>query len=149
MTALVTPWGWLVAAAVLAGLELLTPGAFMIWLAGAAAATAGLAALLAPSWEWQIVHFVLLAVIAVLLGRQWLGHRPVRAAPDGLNRRAERMIGTAVVVVEPIVAGRGRVQVGDSPWPAQGPDMPAGTHARIVRIDGTTLVVDQADSASG
>lgn len=144
MSAFITPWGWLIAAAALAGLEVLTPGAFMIWLAGAAAATAALAATLTPTWEWQVVHFVLLSVIAVLLGRLWLGHRPVPAIESGLNRRADRMIGACVTVVEPIVAGVGRVQVGDSPWPAAGPDMAAGAQARVVRVEGTTLVVDRA-----
>jgi membrane protein implicated in regulation of membrane protease activity len=138
------PWGWAIAAVVLAGLELHAPGAYFIWLAGAAAATAGLAFAVDTGWEWQIVHFVLLGVIAVLLGRQFFGHRIVRRLPGKLNRRAEAMIGTTVTVVEPIAGGAGRVQVGDSPWPAAGPDMAAGTLARIVRVEGTTLVVDQA-----
>lgn len=142
MNAVVGPWGWLVAAVVLAGVELLTPGAFMIWLAGAAAATAAIAWAVEPGWEWQVVHFVLLSVIAVLLGRQWLGRRAVPAVTAGLNRRAERMVGSAVTVVEPIVGGHGRVQVGDSPWAATGPDMAAGARARVIRVDGTMLLVE-------
>jgi len=138
------PWGWATAALVLAALELHAPGAYFIWLAGAAAATAGIAFAIDTGWQWQIVHFVLLATIAVLLGRQVFGHRIVRRAPGKLNRRAEAMIGTTVTVVDPIAGGVGRVQVGDSPWPAAGPDMAVGTLARIVRVDGTTLVVDPA-----
>ncbi len=138
------PWGWAIAAVALAGLELLAPGASFIWLAGAAAATAALAFALDPAWQWQVVHFVLLGVIAALLGRQFFGHRIVRSPAGKLNRRAEAMIGTTVTVVEPIEQGCGRVQVGDSPWPAAGPDMAAGAIARIVRVDGTTLVVDRA-----
>ena len=141
MSPAVAPWAWAVAAVVLAGLELHAPGAFFIWLAGAAAGTAALAFILDPSWQWQVVHFVLLSVIAVLLGRQWLGHRVVQRPLTRLNRRAEAMIGTTVTVVEAITGGTGRVQVGDSPWPAAGPDMAVGTLARIVRVEGTTLVV--------
>jgi len=137
------PWTWLVAAVVLAGIETLLPGASMIWLAAAAGLTALLSWLLHPAWEWQVVHFVLLSVAAVLLGREWLGRRAVPATDAGLNRRADRMIGTLVTVVEPIVAGCGRVQVGDSPWPAIGPDMAAGARARVVSVDGTTLVVER------
>lgn len=144
MSPALLPWGWAIAAVVLAGLELLAPGASFIWLAAAAAATALLAFAIPTGWEWQVVDFVLLALMAVLLGRQFFGHRVVRLAPGKLNRRAEAMIGTTVTVVEPIEHGCGRVQVGDSPWPAAGPDMAAGTLARIVRVEGTTLVVDRA-----
>ncbi len=139
-----TPWAWAIAALVLAGLELAVPGVFLIWLGGAAAVTAVLAALFAPEWQWQVVHFVLLAVMLVVLARQLLGVRHAALPAPRLNRRAEAMIGTMVTVVEPLTGGTGRVQVGDSPWPAAGPDMAAGTQARIVRVDGTTLVVDQA-----
>ena len=138
------PWGWAIAAVLLAGIELHAPGAYFIWLAGAAAATSGIAFALDPAWQWQVVHFVLLGIIAVLLGRQFFGHRVVVRPQGKLNRRAEAMIGTTVTVVEPIEHGVGRVQVGDSPWPASGPDMVAGTLARIVRVEGTTLVVAQA-----
>jgi len=137
-------WAWGIAALVFAGFELAVPGVFLIWLGGAAAITAVIAALFAPEWQWQVVHFVLLAVIFVLLARQLLGARAAALPAPRLNRRAEAMIGTRVTVVEAIADGTGRVQVGDSPWPAAGPDMAAGTVARIVRVEGTTLVVDQA-----
>lgn len=137
----VTPWTWLIAAAVLAGLEVVTPGAFMIWLAGAAVVTAGISAAVAPAWEWQVAIFVALSVAAVLVARRYFARSRSPASPE-LNRRADRMVGVRVVVLEPIVDGRGRVQVGDSPWPATGPDLPAGATARILRVDGTTLVVE-------
>jgi membrane protein implicated in regulation of membrane protease activity len=144
-----TPWVWLVAAAVLAGLEIVTPGAFMIWLAGASVVSALVAAVFAPAWETQLMLFVVLAVISVICGRIWVGRRlPVTHEP-GLNRRSDRMVGAVVVVVDAVTDGVGRVQVGDSPWPCSGPDMPVGAKARVVRVDGTTLVVDQATSASG
>jgi len=140
MTALTAPWAWAIAAALLAGLEVLSPGAFMIWLAGAAALTALLAAVVAPPLVVQAVVFVAIGAAAVMIARRWFGTR--RGVPEGaLNERARRMVGSLVTVVEPIAGGRGRVQVGDSPWLATGPDMAAGTTATIVRVDGTTLVV--------
>ena len=139
-----SPWTWLVAAALLAGLEIIAPGAFMIWLAGAAAVSAGIAALFAPPWAAQLMIFVGLAVASVLIGREWLRRRPPATQEPGLNRRGERILGSLVTVVEPLVAGIGRVQLGDSPWPARGPDLAAGSRARIVGIEGNTLVIEAA-----
>lgn len=139
-----SPWTWLAAAALLAGLEILSPGAFMIWLAGAAVLSAGIAATIAPPWEGQLLLFAGLAVTAVVIGRAWLRAHPVTSRDPALNRRAARMVGTLVTVVEPIENGTGRVQVGDSPWAATGPDLAAGARARVVGIEGTTLTVEAA-----
>jgi len=140
---LFSPWSWLAAAAVLAGLEILTPGAFMIWLAGAAVVNAAIVAVVAPGWEAQLLLFVALAVNAVLVARM-LARRQGTGRDPGLNRRTDRLIGCLVQVVDPIVGGRGRVQVGDSPWMATGPDLAAGASARVIGIEGTTLVVEGA-----
>jgi membrane protein implicated in regulation of membrane protease activity len=51
------------------------------------------------------------------------------------------MVGRRVVVVEPIVNGRGKVKVGDGAWLAEGPDVAAGTEVEVVAVDGTTLKV--------
>jgi len=138
-----TPWVWAAAAAALAGIEVMLPGVFMIWLAAAAAVTALLAWLIAPGWEVQMVIFAVLAGASVIAARQ-LVLKPRRAADPVLNRRADRMIGTIVTVIEPITSGQGRVQVGDSPWPAAGPDQPAGARVRVVAVNGTTLEVGPA-----
>ncbi|HVM83949.1 MAG TPA: NfeD family protein, partial [Candidatus Binatia bacterium] len=60
-------WHWLILALVLAGVEMLTPGFFAIWLGGAALIT-GLLVLVVPgmSWEGQLVLFAVLAVVSVL-----------------------------------------------------------------------------------
>ncbi len=138
-----TPWVWAAAAAALAGVEVVAPGVFMIWLAGAAAGTALLSWLLAPAWEVQMVIFAVLAGASVIAARQ-LVLKPRPAADPALNRRADRMVGSVVTVIEPIHDGQGRVQVGDSPWPASGPDLPAGTRVRIMAVNGTTLEVAPA-----
>ena len=146
MSFVVTPWVWLIAAAVLAGLEVITPGASLIWLAGAATLTALLSWLLAPVLVVQVGIFVATGIALVLFARARFA-RPSVAVHSELNRRADRMVGSLVTVVDALVAGRGRVQVGDSPWPAVGPDLPVGASARIVRVEGTTLVVAASDVA--
>lgn len=142
LDALRSPWVWLIAAAALAGLEILSPGAFMIWLAGAAVATALFAVVLPIGWQLQILLFVTLSVGTVLWARKRFGRYPDRANESSLNRRAERLVGTTVTVVEAFANGKGRVQVGDSPWAATGPNLAVGSAVRIVGVDGATLEVE-------
>jgi inner membrane protein len=137
-----TTWGWLVAALVLAGLEIAMPGAFLIWLAGAAAVTGVLTGLLGLGWQAQLPLFAVLAIVSILLGRAYLKRNPIKTDDSGLNRRSDRMVGELVDVVEPIVGGKGKVQVGDSPWLATGPDAPKGAKVRITAVHGATLHVE-------
>ncbi len=136
------PWGWAALAAVLGTAEILAPGLFLIWLGGAAAATAAITALIGGDWAVQSVLFAVLALGSVLLGRSVMASAPADTSP--LNRRADRMIGSIVTVVDGIEAGRGRVQIGDSPWAAAGPDLAIGSQARIVAVDGNIVRVEPA-----
>lgn len=137
-----THWLWFAAALVLAGLEIVVPGAFLIWLAGASAVTAVLTLAFGIGWEVQLVAFAILAVASILTGREWLRRHPTPSSDPDLNRRGDRMIGTIVTVVEPFAHGEGRVQIGDSPWSAAGPDLAAGDRARIVAVAGTRVTVE-------
>jgi membrane protein implicated in regulation of membrane protease activity len=86
--------------------------------------------------------FALLAVASCAV--YWRFVRPLAEHRDDqplLNRRGQRMVGRRVVVVEPIVNGRGKVKVGDGAWLAEGPDVAAGTEVEVVAVDGTTLKV--------
>ena len=137
-----THWGWFVLALALGALEIAAPGAFMIWLAAAALATGMMTLIYGLGWEMQLLAFGCLAIASVLGARLYFRERPLRSADPALNRRADRLVGEVVTVSEPIRDGLGRVQVGDSPWPAVGPDMPAGARARIIGVDGNRLHVE-------
>lgn len=139
-----THWMWFIAASVLAIMEIVAPGIFMIWLAMAAAVTGLATFALGLGWQMQLVVFAILAVVAVFAGRNFLRRNPVTTDDSGLNRRAERLVGEVVHVVEPIVDGRGKVQVGDSPWLAAGADAPVGARVRVVSVKGSTLNVEPA-----
>ena len=92
-------WWWLTAAIVLAIAELVVPGAFLIWIATAAALTGVAALLIGVPLAGQFVLFALLSVASVYLGRRIYGE----AVPSGdpmLNDRAARLIGETLVVVE-------------------------------------------------
>jgi inner membrane protein len=137
-------WAWFIAAVALACGELAVPGIFLIWLAGAAAVTGIITWITGIGWEAQLACFAVLSVISVYLGRAYFKRNPIQTEDVGLNRRGERMVGEIVIVVEALSDGSGKVQVGDSPWLAKGPDLAVGAKARIVRAEGTTLVVEAA-----
>ena len=140
---LLTPWGWGVVAAALAVMEILAPGVFMIWLAGAAAVTALLAAL-GLGWAWQLFAFAVLSVVAVFTARRLVSRNLTPSEAPNLNRRSEMLVGTTVIVNAPLIAGHGQVRLGDGVWPARGPDLPVGATARVIAVEGTTLLVEPA-----
>ena len=63
-------WIWLIAAAALAAIELVTPGFFLIWIAGAALLTGVTAFLLPIELSFQLVLFGLFSILSVVLGRR-------------------------------------------------------------------------------
>jgi membrane protein implicated in regulation of membrane protease activity len=137
-------WWWLLAAAVLALVELVAPGIFSIWIAAAAAAT-GLAVLIfGLPFAFQLALFALLAIAAVYAGRNWYERNPVKSADPHLNDRTARLVGQTVTVVAAIRGGEGRVKVGDSVWSARGPDAEEGTQVRVTGADGGCLKVEAA-----
>lgn len=132
-------WGWLIAAVLLATAELVAPGFFLVWLAGAALLT-GIATLaLGIGFSAQVVLFAVTAVAAVYAVRRWFRANPIATSHPLLNERTAYLIGEQVMVVEPISGGEGRVRVGDGVWSARGPDAAAGAWVRIVGADGSVL----------
>jgi len=138
-------WSWIVAGVALLILEVLAPGAFMMWL-GLAALVVGIISLLIDwAWQAQFVVFALLSVASIPLWRRF--GRKVGPGSDRpfLNRRAEALVGRSFVLDQPIVDGAGRLRVDDTLWQVQilgdGRDVPAGTRVRVTAADGATLTV--------
>ncbi|MHB2165455.1 NfeD family protein [Alsobacter sp. R-9] len=137
------PWGWVIGGLVLMGIELLAPGAFMVWLGLAALVTGLLLFLVKLPVEMTLVLFAVLAVIAVLTGRRLIGP-PRQRGESALNDRAAKLLGRTFVLEEPISEGRGRVRVDDTLWRVEGPDLPSGAQVRVVGMDGMLLKVERA-----
>lgn len=138
-------WHWLILAAALAGIELITPGFFFIWLGGAALITS-IVALIVPtlSWENQVLTFALLSAVSVL-GWYRFRHRLVIQSDDKtLNRRGEQLIGRNATLSEPIINGRGQIKLDDTVWRCEGADLPAGTRVKIVALRGSVIEVEKA-----
>jgi inner membrane protein len=135
-------WAWILLGLALAALELLSPGIFLIWLGLAAILTGLVDGGLDLSWQASTLLFAALSVAAVLAGRAISRPAVQKDDASALNRRGEALVGRSFTLEAPIAGGEGRVRVGDSSWRVTGPDAPAGSAVRVVRVDGSTLVVE-------
>lgn len=139
------PWFWVLLGLVLAGLELLAPGVFLIWLGLAALVTGLVDWAIGLSWQGSSLTFAGLSVASVVLGRQLTrSEDDEEGETRGLNRRGHALVGQTFTLESGIIRGEGRVRVGDSSWRVLGPDAPAGARVRVVRVEGTNLVVEPA-----
>jgi membrane protein implicated in regulation of membrane protease activity len=137
-------WNWLIAGGVLLILELLVPGAFMLWLGIAAILTGALSFAVSPSWQSQWIAFAVLSAVLVPI---WLRvSRSSKNITDQpfLNRRNVGLVGRGFTLEKPIVNGTGTVRIDDTIWRIAGPDMPAGSRVKVVRADGAELWVEAA-----
>jgi membrane protein implicated in regulation of membrane protease activity len=137
-------WHWWIAAAVLAALETVAPGAVAIWFAVGAAVVGALLLLVPLPWQLQLLLFGALSVVALFLWRRYRPAEPDSAESPHLNRRGEQYVGQLCMLLEPISGGYGRARVGDSVWKVSGPELPAGTRVRVTGADGTVLTVEAA-----
>ena len=137
-------WFWLTVGVLMAAVEIVAPGFFMMWL-GAAAVLTGVTTWVVPiGVPAQVGLFAILSVIAVYAARKWLIDNPIESEDPKLNDRGARLVGDIVTVVEAIEDGHGRVKVGDSVWSAKGRDVATGTKVRVTGADGAVLLVEPA-----
>jgi inner membrane protein len=136
-------WAWIILGVVLIGIELVAPGAFFLWLGLAAIATGLLDAALDLSWQASGLLFAFLSVGAVVLGRFVTRSKTQpEAETTPLNQRGQSLVGRVFTLETPIKDGEGRIRVDDSSWRVTGADRFAGAKVRVIRIDGSTLIVD-------
>ncbi|WP_337190880.1 NfeD family protein [Qipengyuania algicida] len=144
MDGIETYWIWIAVGLVLALLELVVPGVYLIWLALAALATGLLVFVGDPPAAMQIVSFVFLSLIFAYSARRFLSDSPIVSSDPLLNNRLGRLMGETAVVTQAIDGGSGRVRVGDSEWIALGPDVASGQRVRITGHRGSQLLVEPA-----
>ena len=83
-----------------------------------------------------------LLVLDVLIDFVWAHPTISRSDQPDLNRRAAQLVGRVLIVEEAIEGGRGKVRVGDTLWPVEGPDAPVGTEVRVTAAKTTLLRVE-------
>ena len=133
-------WHWLVLGVALAIIEVFAPGAFFLWL-GISAAVVGSVLWLIPgmSWELQVLMFAILSIASVVVARRYLKAHPLETDLPNLNQRGQQYVGRVFTLIEPVVNGRGKIQVDDSTWKITCEDCDAGTKVRIDGVDGVVL----------
>jgi membrane protein implicated in regulation of membrane protease activity len=97
-----------------------------------------------PEGWWLVGAGAACLVADVVIDFVWAHPSVSRSDQPDLNRPAVQFVGRVLVVVEPIEGGRGKVSVGDTLWPVEGPDLPAGAHVRVTAAKGTVLQVERA-----
>lgn len=140
-------WIWASIGLVLAALEMIVPGVYLIWLAVAAIITGALTFGLGLSLGSQVVIFASISFIAVFSARRFLRETPIESSDPLMNQRGHRLIGETALVTQAFDGGTGRIKHGDSEWLARGPDLDVGARVRIVGSDGAILQVAPVESS--
>lgn len=135
-------WGWIALAIIFMIAELFTSG-FFLFCFGVGAGVAAFSAYLGLDPFLQIFVFILASGIAVLLtrpvARRLTEHTPNFVAGDRVLNRP----GVVLTEINPAL-GSGMVRVDAEEWRAISEDgsvIPKGAIVRVLRIDGTRLVV--------
>jgi inner membrane protein len=135
------PWFWMILAAILFVLELVSPGIFLMWFGLAAAITGLIVFRYNIGWQWQILLFGGLSLVSALLAGKYLRLNPSESQRPLLNERAIQLVGQSFDLIDPIVNGRGSIKTGDTVWRVEGPELPKGARITVVGTDGTLLKV--------
>jgi membrane protein implicated in regulation of membrane protease activity len=145
-------WVWLVTAAVFAIGELAIPTSFFLVSFAVGAAAAAIAAFASVDLTVQWVIFVAVSGGSLLVIRP-LGKRIDRETEEIATSGAHRWVNRIATVLTDIPAGAGEtgmVRVEREQWRAESSTdiaLPAGTVVKVVRVDGTRLVVEPTSAA--
>ncbi len=138
-----TYWQWGILAIVLVFFEITLPGVIFLWV-GIGAGITGIILSIFPeiSWEIQFVLFATLSITASIAGRMWVTRNPIQTDHPNLNQRERQHIGRTAPLTDPILNGRGTLQLDGTIWKIKGPDTDAGQTVQVVDTEGTTLIVE-------
>lgn len=145
-----TTWAWLIVGLAIAGLEIVVPGVFLLWIGLGALAT-GMILSLFPDLPlaWQLAVFAGCMIGAMCLGVALQRKGADDPAAATLNRETDSLVGQRTVATAAFVAGRGRIRVQDTTFAALSEDALAeGELVEIVAIEDGQPRVRRADPAA-
>src|SRR3981081_3372776 len=99
-------WNWLIAAAAFFIIELLAPGAFMLWLGLSPLLVGIISRFGSGPWQYQLVAFAVFALASTPLWRHFARGMEKPGDQPFLNRRADAVIGREFMLEKPICGGR-------------------------------------------
>ena len=139
-------WHWIVLGFLLLILEMLAPGAILMWFGAGALLVGGLLFLFPDmGWEWQILIFAIVSFGSIFAWKKLKKDSPNDNTDAGtLNQRGKALVGRRIPLVEAITNGVGRVQIDDTFWRVEGPELDEKTLVSVIDADGATLKVEQA-----
>ncbi len=143
----IKPEIWIVIGLVLVALEMVVPGLVIIWF-GVGAIIAGIVAFFVHNPVAHYIIFLLVSALGVFLA-QWIGKKITK--PESEPVGALRLFGATGLVVQDIKPPEyGRVKVTGEEWLAESNQtVPAGTKIRVLRVDGTRLIVEPFEERGG
>jgi inner membrane protein len=139
---------WFVVAALLLCGVMLAPGAIVLsFFALSAFFVGGLSLAVDLTWQYQASIFAILGVVLVVL---WTWLDPARRRDDKSNstvndRGPGSLVGRVFQLEKPIVDGNGMLTSGGTSWRIAGMDCAAGKRVRVLRAEGTLLIVVPAE----
>lgn len=140
------PWSWYVLGLILLGLEIFAPGAFFLWFGISAIIIGTLALFVDLAWQVNILLFLGLSIASFLYFRRYFNRKEYDSEDPLLNRRGERLLGREFELSEAIINGSGRVNIDDTVWRVNGPDLEKGSVVRIIEANGSNLRVESVAS---
>ncbi|MEL6750488.1 MAG: NfeD family protein [Pseudomonadota bacterium] len=147
-------WMWFLVGLVLLIGEVVLPGTMLVWF-GLAAIAVGIVTVVPflglVWWTWpaQLVAFAVLSLIFALLGQRFLRSRERVDGAATMNQPLQKFVGRQAVLAEPIVAGQGKVKLGDTLWRVEGADMQAGVPVQVTGVRGESLLVEPVADGAG
>jgi membrane protein implicated in regulation of membrane protease activity len=134
-------WIWGAGGALLVVVEMLAPGYFLIFAALGALAVAAVGLVLPLDLAGQTLIFAIATTLLFAISFRHYRRLTASGTMPPLVNSPDRLIGALATVEEPLVAGRGKIRLGDTVWLARGPDLPSGAAVMVKRVDGTILEV--------